>query len=648
MEFIRNLSMSAKFGLIGGLTACMLAAPTALVVGNSLQEIRTAEKQQAGIAPVRELLRLVQLTQQHRGLAAGLLSGDDSMAAAQQTTAKELIAALGATQAAFGAFGDGDHAKRMAQAGKTLHELATAVGKGAVTVPESFKRHTRAVAAELELLEDVAQSSGLVLMADAADYHLQDAVLNLIPKMTESLGQLRARGIEALGQGTLGLKGRADLQALLTMAHERETTAAKALGIAAKGSVELQRILGGSKAKAETGLKSLFELIDTKLVNAELLQLAPKDYFEASTKALNDVFAFGNEAFNHLDQRTSERLAAERTRLTVMALAIVLLAALCAWLMWAIARAATQSAAAAVRVAQAVAEGDLGTAVPEAGRDELGRLLAALREMQGRLGDVVGQVRGNAESVATASAQIAQGNLDLSQRTEEQASALQQTAASMDELGSTVAHNADNARQASELAQGASEVAGQGGAVMHQVVETMKAIQASSQKIAEIIGTIDSIAFQTNILALNAAVEAARAGEQGRGFAVVASEVRNLAQRSAEAAREIKALIGASVEQIDAGTALVDEAGATMQEIVSSVGRVSAIMSEIRHASAEQSQGVAEVGQAVNRMDQTTQHNAALVEQTAAAASSLREQAQQLVQAVVVFRLASSASRPPA
>ena len=639
MKFIRNLSMSAKFGLIGGLTACMLAAPTALVVGNSVQEIRAAQLQQAGIAPARELLRLVQFTQQHRGLAAGLLGGDDSMAAAQQAKAKELVAALGATQAAFAAFGNGDLAKRLAESAKTLQDLGTAVGKGAVTVPDSFVRHSRVVAAQLDLLEDLAQSSGLVLMADAADYHLQDAVLNLIPKMTESLGQMRALGIEALGQGTLGLKGRADLQALLTMAHERETTSAKALGIAAKGSEELQQILGGSKAKAETSLKSLFELIDTQLVKAELLKLAPKDYFDASTKALNDVFAFGNDAFNHLERRANDRLAAERTELAVMALAIVLLAALCAWLMWAIARATTQSAAAAVRVAQAVAEGDLGTAVPEAGRDVLARLLAALREMQGRLGSVVGQVRGNAESVATASAQIAQGNLDLSQRTEEQASALQQTAASMDELGSTVGHNADNARQASQLAQGASEVAGQGGMVMTKVVQTMKAIQASSQKISEIIGTIDSIAFQTNILALNAAVEAARAGEQGRGFAVVASEVRSLAQRSADAAREIKSLIGASVEQVDAGTTLVDQAGATMQEIVASIARVSSIMGEIRGASAEQSEGVSQVGAAVSRMDQTTQHNAALVEETAAAASSLQEQAQQLVRAVAVFKL---------
>jgi methyl-accepting chemotaxis protein len=241
--------------------------------------------------------------------------------------------------------------------------------------------------------------------------------------------------------------------------------------------------------------------------------------------------------------------------------------------------------------------------------------------------------------VATASAQIAQGNQDLSSRTEEQASALQQTAATMEQLGTTVRSNADSAKQANQLALGASAVAAQGGDVVGKVVTTMQGINDSSRKIGDIIGVIDGIAFQTNILALNAAVEAARAGEQGRGFAVVASEVRSLAQRSAEAAKEIKALIGRSVEQVEQGTALVDQAGKTMGEIVGSIQRVSDIVAEITAASAEQSDGVQQVGDAVSQMDQATQQNAALVEESAAAAESLKGQAQQLVQAVAVFKL---------
>ncbi|KQP35483.1 methyl-accepting chemotaxis protein [Pseudorhodoferax sp. Leaf274] len=308
--------------------------------------------------------------------------------------------------------------------------------------------------------------------------------------------------------------------------------------------------------------------------------------------------------------------------------------------------------ATAVDVVSAVAKGDLSVTIDVKAGDRTS-LLAQMGTMRDSLAQVVADVRSNAEAVASASTQIAQGNQDLSGRTEEQASALEETAASMEELGVTVKQNADNARQANQLAVTASEVAAQGGDVVAEVVDTMKGINDSSRKIADIIGVIDSIAFQTNILALNAAVEAARAGEQGRGFAVVASEVRTLAQRSAEAAKEIKALIGASVEQVEKGTALVDKAGATMTDVVASIRRVTDIMGEISAASSEQSAGVSQVGEAVTQMDQTTQQNAALVEESSAAADSLKAQAQQLVQVVAVFKLgahapaATAAAAPP-
>ncbi|MCS4510772.1 methyl-accepting chemotaxis protein [Xylophilus ampelinus] len=294
----------------------------------------------------------------------------------------------------------------------------------------------------------------------------------------------------------------------------------------------------------------------------------------------------------------------------------------------------------AAEAVDAMARGDLSSAIAVRAGDSAS-LMARLREMQASLAGIVSTVRSNSESVATASSQISQGNHDLSQRTEEQASALQQTSATMDELGSTVTNNADNARQANQLALGASTVAAKGGDVVDQVIGTMKGINDSSRKISDIISVIDGIAFQTNILALNAAVEAARAGEQGRGFAVVASEVRSLAQRSAGAAKEIKTLITGSVEQVERGTALVDEAGRTMKEIVGAIQRVSDIVGEISSASAEQSTGVGQVGNAINEMDRATQQNAALVEESAAAASSLKIQAEQLVQAVAVFTLAS-------
>ena len=294
--------------------------------------------------------------------------------------------------------------------------------------------------------------------------------------------------------------------------------------------------------------------------------------------------------------------------------------------------------------ARRVAGGDLGT-VPGAREAPAGSVLASLGEMQASLARVVGQVRHASESIATGSAQIATGNADLSQRTEEQASNLQQTAASMEQMNATVKNNADTARQATQLATSASAAAQKGGLVVGQVVSTMDEINASSKKISDITGVIDSIAFQTNILALNAAVEAARAGEQGRGFAVVASEVRSLAQRSAAAAREITTLIGASVEKVEAGSKLVGDAGTNMNDIVTQVKRVADLIAEISSASVEQTGGIGQVAHAVAQLDQVTQQNAALVEESAAAADSLNQQASRLAEIVSVFRLSQEASR---
>jgi methyl-accepting chemotaxis protein len=337
-----------------------------------------------------------------------------------------------------------------------------------------------------------------------------------------------------------------------------------------------------------------------------------------------------------------EGAVADGRRALVAGLVLMLLAGAASVLAGVIAaRRVTAALQQATGVARAAAAGDLTTRIDARGSDEIAQLLLALREMQGALARVVTTVRQNAESVATAGAQIASGNSDLSVRTEQQASALEETAASMEQLGSTVNQNADNAKQANQLALGASAVAVRGGNVVGQVVDTMKGINDSSRKIADIIGVIDSIAFQTNILALNAAVEAARAGEQGRGFAVVAAEVRSLAQRSADAAKQIKTLITVSVERVEQGSQLVDQAGTTMNEIVTSIKRVADIMGEISSASTEQSAGVAQVGQAITQMDQATQRNAALVEQSAAAAQSLKAQADELVDAVALFRLGS-------
>jgi len=380
---------------------------------------------------------------------------------------------------------------------------------------------------------------------------------------------------------------------------------------------------------------------DAKQINAG----EGKKSFDAASELLDKLIELNTRGAAKASDEADAIFARSRIVLFIGLAAMVTLGLGIAWV---VSGNLVDAATRAVKQAERIADGDLSHTVTVNRRDEMGRLLEALGQMQEKLRGIVAGVRRNAEGVATSSAEISQGNNDLSARTEQQASALEETAASMEELSSTVKQNADNARQANQLALSASTVAVSGGEVVNRVVDTMKGINDSSKRIADIIGVIDGIAFQTNILALNAAVEAARAGEQGRGFAVVAAEVRSLAQRSADAAKEIKTLISTSVERVEQGTALVDEAGTTMREVVSSIKRVTDIMGEISAASVEQSAGVSQVGDAVTSMDQATQQNAALVEESAAAAESLKSQAQQLVNAVAVFKLGSHDAPPAA
>ena len=378
----------------------------------------------------------------------------------------------------------------------------------------------------------------------------------------------------------------------------------------------------------------------TKMDEAATLATgASHEAFHAVDVAIQDWWDYNVKLSDKETVESRHEYAIAKTVLAAMVVAALAIGVSGALL---ITRSITGPIGRAVQVATTVAAGDLGSRIVVHGKDETARLLQALAAMNDSLARIVGQVRASSDSIATGSAQIATGNADLSQRTEEQASNLQQTSASMEQLAGTVRTSADTAGHASELAAGASAAAVRGGQMVGGVVATMQDIAASSKRIADIIGVIDGIAFQTNILALNAAVEAARAGEQGRGFAVVASEVRSLASRSAEAAKEIKSLIVASVEKVETGARQVDEAGASMADIVSQVQRVSALIAEISTASGEQSTGIHQVGDAVAQLDQVTQQNAALVEESAAAAESLRVQAANLAEAVRVFRLAQA------
>ena len=387
--------------------------------------------------------------------------------------------------------------------------------------------------------------------------------------------------------------------------------------------------------KATGDMEALRTLIDTRMV--------PR--VQSYNKAVTAMVTYQQEAVAADAVRVEAEFAFSQRLQIGLTLAAILAGIGFAW--W-IGRRISTPLVTAVEVAQTVARGDLSSRIEADSSNETGALMRALKDMNGNLVEIVSQVRTGTGAIAEAADQISAGNLELSARTEQQAGSLEETASSMEELTSTVRQNAENAREANELARSASQVAGRGGETVGRVVETMEAISGSSKKIVDIIGVIDGIAFQTNILALNAAVEAARAGEQGRGFAVVASEVRNLAQRSAGAAKEIKELIGDSVDKVEEGSRLVSDAGATMREIVDSIGRVTAIMSQIAMASHEQSAGIEQVNGAIAQMDQVTQQNAALVEEAAAASQAMREQAQALAQIVSTFRFEDGAARAAA
>jgi methyl-accepting chemotaxis protein len=415
-------------------------------------------------------------------------------------------------------------------------------------------------------------------------------------------------------------------------------------------SEEERRLWNDFKAKWQSYLVKHEELIKLSRANqteqaATLMHGESQKLFDESNGLLTKLVGLNVKGGEEAKQHAASTFSTARSTLIA---ALLVAAALGIGMAMALARMVSRPIQEAVKVARQVADGDLNTNIQVRSRDESGELLEALQTMTANLTRIVNQVRGASDSIATGSSQIASGNADLSQRTEEQAANLEETAASMEQLSATVRNNADTARMAAQLAASAATAAAHGGDVVGQVVDTMEAISTSSRRVVDIIGTIDGIAFQTNILALNAAVEAARAGEQGRGFAVVAGEVRTLAQRSADAAKEIKSLISASVEKVEAGAHLVTEAGSAMNDIVAQVKRVNDLIGEISSATQEQTSGIGQVSDAVAQLDQVTQQNAALVEESAAAAASLSHQAQSLVQAVGSFRTHAGAATTPA
>ena len=502
----------------------------------------------------------------------------------------------------------------------------------------SYEAHTALVPKLLDVEDQVADHYGLNLDPDVDSYQLIQAIDYQLPYLSEELGKMRAKGAGLLATKSATAEDRLVLSAIVARVADRLHQTAAQFDKATRANPALAAPLAGPMRDVHEQAQQTMALATEQIVKADPLTFSGPDYVKRTTAAIDTQYAFAAKATEQFNALLDARITTlERTRFGMLA-AVAALFAFGGLMLVMIARSVTQPLNNAVEIAERVAAGDLTTDIAASGRNETARLLASLGRMNDNLRRIVREVRVSVDTIGAAAGDIASGNADLSSRTESQASSLEETAASMEQITSTVKQNAENAAQANEVASQASLVARRGGQVVTDVVATMEAINESARKIVDIIGVIDGIAFQTNILALNAAVEAARAGEQGRGFAVVAGEVRTLAQRSAAAAKEIKQLIGESVERIEAGNRLVSQAGASMDDILASVQRVSGIVSEIVVASREQASGIHQVNDVIAHLDDTTQQNSALVEQAAAAATSLDEQARNLALTVSVFR----------
>lgn len=640
MNWMGALSIKAKLMLLGFLASAMVAVPLFFQLSQSEDLIRASQNEVAGLKPARDLLRLIQLTQQHRGLSAGYLGGKTAVKSMREAKQREVDQLAESIATQFQSDGASPEMKASWQGGQSQwRQLREQVESKALSAADSSTQHAAVIVKYFQAIDALLDSSGLILDPQAETYYLVVATLQRLPFLTEALGQTRARGAGFLAEGQISPSGRALMAGLVQQSADQALAMTHAFdkAFAANGQIKVE--LGSHVTSLREPVASAMELVKTQLLNAETLHYAATDYIGAFTKTIDAIFAVEDKALDRLDAALQLRIQKMRHEQYLQYGLLFLLLGGVALLARQIALSITVPLESAVDLAQKIAAGDLTGRAHIGGKDEIAQLMTSLLQMKESLGRVVGEVRGNAESVSVASNEIALGNNHLSQRTEQQAASLEETASSMEQLTSTVLKNTSRAQEANLLAQDACRLAMCSGEAVDKVVETMRDIDSSSSRISEIISVIDGIAFQTNILALNAAVEAARAGEQGRGFAVVANEVRSLAQRSAEAAKEIKTLITTSVEKVDVGSHVVEDAGATMQQAVHAIRQVADAIAQITGASIDQSGGLSQINAAISHMDQLTQQNAALVEQAAAAADSLRTQAGQLSTLVQVFKV---------
>ena len=639
MKRLGSWGIAGRLTLLGLLGALLAAVPTVFYLQGAIGEIRLAHRERDAIAPVKSLLTLIHATQNHRGVTAGVLAGNAALASERESRAATVLESLRRFDTQIKeAVDDEKILERWKTASANWDKIAAGVANRSLSTDDSYGQHTALIGDYLAILNALSDHYRISMDREPAGFHLVTSGVVHLPKLVETLGQLRARGMVLLTQKLATGDDNFTFTKLLGLAKMHYDDVAQSVEKAMAASPEARQKLAPIAEEALKQAQAAMRIADRHIAQTDNLNYPAADYFAAFSTAMKAQVALDEATLAQLDTVLAHRIAAEQRNLAIVLGAICAVTVVALLLGMAIGRSVTRPLRQAVTIAEKVAAGDLTSDIEVHLHDEVGQLLQALKTMNEALRRIAHDVRGGTEAILSASNQLASGNADLSQRTEQQASSLEETASSMEELTSTVKQNADNAAQANQLAAGASDVAAEGGRVVGQVVATMSSINESARRIVDIISVIDGIAFQTNILALNAAVEAARAGEQGRGFAVVAGEVRSLAQRSAGAAKEIKALIEDSVSKVESGSELVDRAGKTMDEVVAAVKRVNHIIGEIAAASHEQTSGIEQVNRAIGQMDEVTQQNAALVEQAAAAAESMEEQAQRLTEAVARFK----------
>ncbi|SPJ32968.1 methyl-accepting chemotaxis protein [Kushneria phyllosphaerae] len=639
-SLLSNLALRYKFMILGFLALLITIIPTVLFTQSINDSLDNRVARLQGLAPERAIVTAIGLTQKHRGMCARLLNGDASARAPCQALRDQADQAYARTAELIATQSDNDNATETWQSiTQEWQDVKALFGSDLPEASRSFEVHTALIRNMLEAARYLLDDFRLSLTSQPDVYQLVQSLFVEMPALTEALGQLRGRGAGQLARGEASVAERSIMEALRIQALGNHRVLEHGLESVMLYHPEMEAALQEPLKTATTQLMQGLSLVKDVILQAQSLEAAPQDYFNTLTSTIEAQLALSDVAVSQLQDQLQHQISDLQQQkwglLGVLGAGLLLALGLGTI----VARAIVRPIHDAVDMARRVADGDLTGRLTVRGRDECAHLARALNEMGEGLTRIVSEVRNGSETIATAAGQIASANMDMSQRTEEQAASLEQTSASTQQIHTTAGRNAEHTREAGDMALSASRTAKESGDLIHGVVATMQAIHQDSDRMSEIISMIDSIAFRTNLLALNASIEAARAGEHGRGFAVVASEVRGLAQRSASAADDIRSLIETSGERVRDGVTQVDQAGSAMQTLQDGIERVAAITDEIRVGSDEQSTGIDQIHQAISQMDDVTQRNAAMVEQTSAAATSLEEQTEILRRLMASFRL---------